>query len=78
MRMIDEKESKLNILLDNDKANKFNNNDLFDINDQIIGNNNINNISLVQNVNNNTINDSGIINESINDNFISQFDQSNR
>ena len=76
-------------LMDNDKTSKFNNSDLFDINSQIVGNNNmnnmnnlnnlnnLNNISLVPNYGNNTINDSGIINESINDNLISQFDQSN-
>ena len=55
---------------------KFNNGDIIDIDNPII-NNNLNNISLVPKINNNTINDSGLINESIDDNLISQFDQSN-
>ena len=72
--LVEKMKNNLN-LLDNDQANKFNNGDILDIGNQIIGNNNLNNISLVPN--NNTINDSGIINESINDNLMSQFDQSN-
>ena len=51
--------------------------DIIDIDNKIIANNNLNNISLVPITNNNTINDSGIINESINDNLMSQFEQSN-
>ena len=58
--------------------NKINNDDINDIDNQIIINNNLNNISLLPiiNNNNNTIYDDGI-NESINDNLMSQFDQSN-
>ena len=55
--------------------NKFNTNNLLDIDNQMITNNNLNNISLMPKVNNNTINDSAIINESIDDNII--FEQSN-
>ena len=57
--------------------NKFNTDNLMDIDNQIITNNNLNNISLVPKVNNinNTINESGIINESIDDNIL--FKQSN-
>ena len=64
-------------LLENNPSNKFNNADIFDIDNQIVGNNNLNNISLVPITNNNTINDSGMINEIINDNLMSQFEQFN-
>ena len=64
-------------LLENNLSNKFNNADIFDIDNQIVGNNNLNNISLVPITNNNTINDSGMINEIINDNLMSQFEQFN-
>ena len=67
-----------NIDNDNINNNKFNTDNLLDIDNQLITKNNLNNISLVPKINsntNNTINDSGIINESIDDNII--FEQSN-
>ena len=76
--LVDKLKNNLKMIDENQIANnKFNTADLLDIDNQIIGNNNLNNISLVPNLNNNTINDSGIINESINENLMSQFEQSN-
>ena len=79
--LVEKMKNNLNYL-DNSLTNnnKFNNDDIIDIDNQIINttntNNNLNNISLLPIINNNTIYDSGI-NESINDNLMSQFDQSN-
>ena len=75
--LVDKMKTNLKNLENRTDNTKFNNGDIIDIDNQFIANNNLNNISLVPKQNNNTLNDSGIINESIDDNLMSQFEQSN-